>query len=89
MKHGMLCLSAPVWIFVLTLEQSIPAIASTVPVYQIKSSLHELVTNIVSCQSTRSLSETDRALFENAEDSDYVIAIDETIFHSPRRPTQR
>ncbi|OJJ82840.1 putative alanine--tRNA ligase [Aspergillus glaucus CBS 516.65] len=61
--------------------QSISAIARTVPVYQKQASLHELVTKIISCQSTRSLSETDRALFKDTEDSDYVIATEETIFH--------
>lgn len=77
----MLFISAPTWRFALTPMQSISAIARTVPVYQKQASLHELVTKIISCKSTRPLSENDRALFKDTEDSDYVIATEETIFH--------
>lgn len=79
-EHGMLCLSrqsgdlySQLW--------SVSAIASTIPVYQKQASLHNNVTKIVSCQSTRSLPETDRALFKDAEDIGYVITTGKTIFH--------
>ncbi|KAF4175371.1 hypothetical protein CNMCM8927_008608 [Aspergillus lentulus] len=57
------------------------ATARTVPVYQKRASIHELVTKIISCQSINSLSETDLRLFKGAEEGDYVIVTEETIFH--------
>ncbi|OCL05613.1 ThrRS/AlaRS common domain-containing protein [Glonium stellatum] len=53
----------------------------TVTVYQRDGALRELLTKITSCRPVASLTEAERSFFKAAQDGDYVLATQETVFH--------